>query len=67
MLKSILKVHRSIDILKYGKLTSYLKSSSRNYKPKRAEILKREQIEELRTEKSTGSGILQVKVGSSRC
>lgn len=32
--------------LKYGKLTSYLSVGSRNYKPKKPEILSRNQIEE---------------------
>jgi len=59
-------VHRSIDILKYGKLTSYLKSASRNYKPKRAKILEREQIEEF-LRKAPDQEYLQVKVGSSGC
>ncbi|KAJ8910396.1 hypothetical protein NQ315_010457 [Exocentrus adspersus] len=47
MLKSMLKVHKGIDISKYGKLTSYLKvGKSRKYKTKKAKILERNQIEE---------------------
>ncbi|KAJ8921370.1 hypothetical protein NQ315_002986 [Exocentrus adspersus] len=61
MLKSMLKVHKGIDISKYGKLTSYLKVGSRKYKTKKAKILERNQIEEF-LKKAPNVEYLQVKV-----
>ncbi|KAJ8912458.1 hypothetical protein NQ315_002824, partial [Exocentrus adspersus] len=61
MLKSMLKVHKGIDISKYGKLTSYLKVGSRKYKTKKAKILERNQIEEF-LKNSPDVEYLQVKV-----
>ncbi|KAJ8910009.1 hypothetical protein NQ315_006013 [Exocentrus adspersus] len=62
----------SIDISKYGKLTSYLKVGSRKYKTKKAKILERNQIEEFL--KKADMEYLQVKValilgvaGACRC
>ncbi|KAJ8912509.1 hypothetical protein NQ315_015593 [Exocentrus adspersus] len=73
MLKSMLKVHKGIDISKYGKLTSYLKVGSRKYKTKKAKILERNQIEEF-LKKAPDVEYLQVKValilgvaGACRC
>lgn len=66
MLKSTLKVHKGIDISKYGKLTSYLKAESRNYKPRKAKILERNQIEKFLKE-APDEEYLQVKVGNTRC
>ncbi|KAJ8912151.1 hypothetical protein NQ315_006115 [Exocentrus adspersus] len=73
MLKSILKVHKGIDISKYGQLTSYLKVGSRKYKTKKAKILERNQIEEF-LKKAPDVEYLQVKValflgvaGACRC
>ncbi|KAJ8918304.1 hypothetical protein NQ315_014174 [Exocentrus adspersus] len=60
MLKSMLKVHKGIDISKYGKLTSYLKVGSRKYKTKKAKILERNQIEEF-LKKAPDVESLQVK------
>lgn len=65
MLKSILKEHKGINISKYDKLTSYLKAGSKNYKPKKAKILERNQIEELK--KAQDENYLQDQVGSIRC
>ncbi|KAJ8911701.1 hypothetical protein NQ315_013163 [Exocentrus adspersus] len=63
----------SIDISKYGKLTSYLKVGSRKYKTKKAKILERNQIEEF-LKKAPDVEYLQVKValilgvaGACRC
>ncbi|KAJ8917055.1 hypothetical protein NQ315_012974, partial [Exocentrus adspersus] len=73
MLKSMLKLHKGIDISKYGKLTSYLKVGSRKYKTKKAKILERNQIEEF-LKKAPDVEYLQVKValilgvaGACRC
>ncbi|KAJ8909670.1 hypothetical protein NQ315_008900, partial [Exocentrus adspersus] len=73
MLKSMLKVHKGIDISQYGKLTSYLKVGSRKYKTKKAKILERNQIEEF-LKKAPDVEYLQVKValilgvaGACRC
>ncbi|KAJ8909752.1 hypothetical protein NQ315_014362 [Exocentrus adspersus] len=68
MQKSILKVHKGVDISKYGKLTSYLKVGSGKYKTKKAKILERNQIEEF-LKKAPDVEYLQVKVdpGSRRC
>ncbi|KAJ8910471.1 hypothetical protein NQ315_015606 [Exocentrus adspersus] len=73
MLKSMLKVHKGIDISKYGKLTSYLKVGSGKYKTKKAKILERNQIEEF-LKKAPDVEYLQVKValilgvaGACRC
>ncbi|KAJ8917633.1 hypothetical protein NQ315_000117 [Exocentrus adspersus] len=73
MLKSMLKVHKGIDISKYDKLTSYLKVGSRKYKTKKAKILERNQIEEF-LKKAPDVEYLQVKValilgvaGACRC
>ncbi|KAJ8918237.1 hypothetical protein NQ315_014107 [Exocentrus adspersus] len=60
MLKSMLKVHKGIDISKYGKLTSYLKVGSRIYKTNKAKILERNQIEEF-LKKAPDVEYLQVK------
>lgn len=64
MLKAMLKVHKCIDISKYGRLTSYLKAESRGYKPKKAKILERNQIEEF-LKKASDEEYLQVKVEST--
>ncbi|KAJ8916728.1 hypothetical protein NQ315_013932 [Exocentrus adspersus] len=60
-------------MLKYGKLTSYLKVGSRKYKTKKAKILERNQIEEF-LKKAPDVEYLQVKValilgvaGACRC
>ncbi|KAJ8921706.1 hypothetical protein NQ315_010616 [Exocentrus adspersus] len=45
MLKATIKVYKNTDIGKYSKLTAYLKSESRGYKPKKAAILERAHIE----------------------
>ncbi|KAJ8921722.1 hypothetical protein NQ315_010632 [Exocentrus adspersus] len=73
MLKSMLKVHKGIDISKYDKLTSYLKVGSRKYKTKKAKILERNQIEQF-LKKAPNVEYLQVKValilgvaGACRC
>lgn len=46
MIKATLKVYRNFDITRYGKLVAYLKSRSRNFKPKKAKILERADIEQ---------------------
>lgn len=46
MLKSTLNVYKNIDISKYGKLIAFLKSESRAYKPKKAQVLEKEHIEQ---------------------
>lgn len=61
MLKTTLKVHENIDISKYAKLTSYLKSESRTYKPKKSKVLEREHIEEF-FDKAPNDKYLMMKV-----
>ncbi|KAJ8918203.1 hypothetical protein NQ315_014070 [Exocentrus adspersus] len=56
----------SIDISKYGKLTSYLKVGSRKYKTKKAKILERNQIEGF-LKNAPDVEYLQVKIGNTRC
>ena len=45
MLKSTCRVYKNIDISKYGKVISYLKSEARTHKSKKANILEREHIQ----------------------
>lgn len=61
MLKSILNVHKVLMTSKYGKLTPHSKVASRNYKPKKANILEINQIEEFLIKASYGE-YLQGKV-----
>lgn len=61
MVKSMLKVHKSIDILKYDRLTSYFKVGLRNYKPKNAKVLERNQIEQF-LKKAPNEEYLQASV-----
>ncbi|KAJ8912812.1 hypothetical protein NQ315_014395 [Exocentrus adspersus] len=61
MLKATIKVFKNTDIGKYSKLTAYLKSESRGYKPKKAAILERAYIEEFLT-RACGKEYLMIKV-----
>lgn len=61
MLKTTLKVHRNIDIAKFSKLTAFLKSQSRTYKPKKAKILEEEHIKQF-LQKAPDTKYLMMKV-----
>ncbi|RZB40420.1 hypothetical protein BDFB_014589 [Asbolus verrucosus] len=61
MLKAAIKVYKNIDIGKHSKFTSNLKSQSKGYKPKKAVVLERVQIEEFLT-KACDKEYLKIKV-----
>lgn len=50
MLRSTIHLYKKIDISKYGKLTSFLKSKSQGYKPKKSKTLERPEIEKFLNE-----------------
>jgi hypothetical protein len=49
MPKTTIKIHKNIDLSKYGKLTAFLKSVSKGYKVKKSKVLERKHIEEFLT------------------
>ncbi|KAJ3662264.1 hypothetical protein Zmor_006620 [Zophobas morio] len=47
MLRAALKLHENADISQYGRLIAFLKKESKNHKPKKAQVLEREDIQHL--------------------
>lgn len=61
MLKTTIRLNRDVDISKYPRLTAFLKSKSRGYKPKKAMIFHEEELARFLNE-APDSQFLAVKV-----